>query len=79
MEGKVLDNVHPAIALDRVEQCVHRRFDAAPHPLDDARGKRLVDQASQPRMVGRVGVEQSDGEVLLEGLKAGSVRLGQGV
>jgi len=30
-------------------------------------------------MVGRVGVEQSDGEVLPEGLKAGPLRLGQGV
>ena len=30
-------------------------------------------------MVGRVGVEQSDGEVLLEGPKAGPLRLGQGV
>ena len=79
VKRKIVDNVHSARVLDRIEQAVDRRFNALPNPLDHARRKGLADQAAQPCMLGRIGVEQPNREVLLERLESGPDRLGQGI
>ena len=55
--GEVLDEVHPARALHGVEETVDDLLDPGTQHLYDARGERLVDEAAQARVVGRVAHE----------------------
>ncbi len=51
------DQVHAAVPRDGVEQFVGQGLDPIAHFLDELRRERLMHQAPQPGMIGRVNVE----------------------
>ena len=53
-EGKILDQVHVALARNAIQSLVDHLLNARTHVLDPARRKRFHHQAAQPRVVGRI-------------------------
>ena len=55
--GEVLDEVHPALVLDAVEQAVDDLLDVGAQDVHHARGEGLADEAAQARVVGGIAIE----------------------
>ena len=64
--GEIANYFDCAAALGLVEQVVDDFLHSWPHPLHHARGKCLVDQIADTRVLGRVGIGHSGGEILVE-------------
>ena len=60
-ERQVADHVHPAVGLHPVQHLVDQRLDALVEGFDPPGGERLLGQAPDPGVVGRVEVQDGPG------------------